>query len=93
MDLHQSVRFRDRFESSAAIEPVRISGREQPTAKPLEIGVLEHFGHEPFPQTLTPMIRENEDVREVRERGVVRNHTSESDLIFRFGDGEQTEVE
>lgn len=66
-------------ETVLGVEGVRIARHEAEAAEPLKGGVLEDVLHEEFGMAAGAVRGENEDIAEVRERGVIGDNAREAD--------------
>src|SRR6185436_5835651 len=78
--LHVLRRLLDRAEADLLVEAVRVTGREDPAAEALEVGMGDDRLHEPGREALSARLLEHEHVAHPRERLEVRDDAREADL-------------
>src|SRR4051812_4362785 len=70
----------ERTEPKLLIQTMCVSRCEDPPAKALEVGMLDHRFHQPLAQTAATVLRKDKDVTDVSERGEIANYSTKTDL-------------
>ena len=71
-----------RRKSKLRIEPMRITGQQDPSPQSLQSWMLLDALHHPLAQAASAMRFQHKDVAKIRDRGKVGDHPSESNLSF-----------
>src|SRR5438128_12397596 len=68
-------------EAELAVELMRVPREEDPAPEALEVGMRLDGGHELLAHAAAPMRIEHEDIADIGEGGVVRDHAGKANLL------------
>src|SRR6185437_5231971 len=81
MDLHPLLRRFDLCESKLTIQSMRVPGCQSPATKSLQVRMANDAFHQPAGKTSSAVIRNNENISQIREGGKIRDNAGKADLL------------
>src|SRR6476620_1867867 len=81
MNLHPALRRFDLCESKLTIQAVRVSGCQYPATESLKVRMAHDALHQPVGKTSSTVIRNNENISQIREGREVRDNAGKADLL------------
>src|ERR1051326_2434789 len=82
MDLHPALRRFDLCESKLTVQAVRVSGCQYPAAQSLQVRMPHDALHQPAGKTSSTVIRNNENISQIREGREIRDNAGKADLLL-----------